>query len=72
MVKDEIDQRRFEWVRDGGLAARDCRPDDGEDAGADDRADAERRERPRPEGFLQLVFRILGIRDQLVDGLAAQ
>ena len=41
-------------------------------ARADNRADAERGQRPRPERFLETLPGLVGIRDQLVDRLAAQ
>ncbi len=50
----------------------DGRPYDGEDAGANDRADAEPGERPRPQRLLQPVFRLLRLGDQLVNGLACE
>ena len=41
-------------------------------SGADDGADAERRQRPGAEGFLQSLPWSLGFRNQLVDRLAAE
>src|SRR6185369_7043288 len=40
--------------------------------GTDDRANAQRGQRPRPEGLLETVARLVGFRNQLVDGLAAE
>jgi len=48
------------------------RTDDGEDAGADDRADAERGERPRPKGLLQRAIGFLRLADELVNRLAGK
>jgi hypothetical protein len=62
-------------VQDGWcieLLARDRGADDSEDAGADDGADAESGERPRPERLLEPMFRLLGVGDQLVNGLACE
>ena len=39
---------------------------------ADDRADAERGQRPWPQGFAQSMLRLVGLGDQFVDGFAAQ
>ena len=47
-------------------------PDDGEDAGADDGADAQRRERPRAKRLLQPPLRLFRLGDQLVDRLLAK
>ena len=43
-----------------------------ENSGADNRADAQRGQRPGAEGFLQPLPRGFGFGDQLVDRLAAQ
>ncbi len=69
---DVVDERR---VGDGGvgqLLAGDGGADDGEDARADDRADAERGERPRPEALLQRVLGFFRVADELVDRLAGE
>jgi hypothetical protein len=39
---------------------------------ADDCADAERRQRPRPERLAQAVLGLVGLSNQFVDGLSAQ
>ena len=46
--------------------------DNGEDSGADDRADAQRRQRPGPERLFQPMFRLLRLGDQLVNGLTRE
>jgi hypothetical protein len=43
-----------------------------EDAGADDGADSQRCQAPRPEGLLETVLRLFRLRDQLVDGLGGE
>ena len=62
-VKDGWD---FEVLASGGG------PGENENARADDGADTEGRKRPRAQGFLEPVARVFGVRDQLVDGLAAE
>ena len=62
-------------VCDGGvgkLLAGDGGADDGEDARTDDRADAERGERPGPERLLQRMLRLLGVADELVNRLSGE
>ncbi len=54
------------------LLARHGGADDGEDAGADNSADAERGERPGSERFFQSVFGLFRLADQLVDGFAGK
>ena len=43
-----------------------------EDSRTNNRADAERCQRPRAECFTEPVFRILGLRNQFVDGLTTK
>jgi hypothetical protein len=43
-----------------------------EDSAADDRADTERGQRPRAERFLEPVLGLLGVGDQLVNGLLGE
>src|SRR6185437_1798624 len=71
VMDQELQQRR---VQDGGgveLLARNRGADDGEDARADHRANAERGEAPGSERLLQPVLRLLGIGNQLVNGFGA-
>src|SRR5215470_5808065 len=71
-VDDQVEDLR---VQDGrGLKVFAGCGSAGEDeyAGSDDRADAQRGQRPRAEGFAKTVFGVLGFGDQLVDGLAAE
>jgi hypothetical protein len=46
--------------------------DDGEDAGTDDSANAESRERPGAQGLFQRMLGIFGFADQLIDGFAGK
>ena len=67
VVHQVIQQRR---VQDRGgieLLARDGSADHGENSRTDDRADAERGQRPGAERFLQTVLGQLRVADQLVD-----
>jgi hypothetical protein len=43
-----------------------------ENSCANDRPDTQRRERPRPESFAQAMAGVFGLRDQLVNGFAAE
>ena len=54
-----------------GIAADGC-ADDGEDAGTDDRADAEGGERDGAERLFEGVLGTLGVGDELVDGLGSE
>ena len=54
------------------LLAGDGRADDGEDARADHRANAQRGQRPRAERLFERVLRLLRVADQLVDRLAGK
>ena len=72
-VMDDVIRERA--VQDGGCVEflpGDRGADNGEDAGADDCADAESGERPRPERLLEPMFRLLRVGDQLVNGLARE
>ena len=71
-MNDVVRQRA---VQDGGgveFLACDGRPDDGEDARANNRADTEAGERPRAQRLFQPVFGLLRFGDQLVNGLARE
>jgi hypothetical protein len=72
VVQDEVDDRRALPVGQLGGVAADGRPDDGEDAGADDSTDAEGCERYGAEGLLERVFGQLGVGDEFVDGLGGK
>jgi len=71
-VHDVVGERCVEDRGGVELLSGNRGTDDGEDAGPDDRADAERGKRPRTESLLKPVLRFLGIGDQLVDGLAGK
>jgi len=67
-------------INDGGLVPRaglrwiaaDGRADDGEDAGTDDRADAEGGERDGAERLFEGVLGTLGVGDELVDRFGSE
>ena len=71
-MHDEIGQRRVQDRRGIELLAGNGGPDHGEDAGTDDRTDSQGGQRPRAKGFLQPVFRLLRLGDQLVDRLTRE
>ena len=56
MLDEEVEQGGVEDGRRVELLARDRCADNGEDAGADDCANAEGRKRPRPQGLFQPMF----------------
>ena len=62
MMDQIIAQRRVEKLDGVELLAGDGGANYRENAGADDRADAERRERPRAQGLLQTRARVLPTR----------
>jgi hypothetical protein len=65
--EEKVDYGRLVERTDSCGVAADGRPDDREDARADDGSDAQRGERDGAEGFLERVLRGFGVRDQLVD-----
>jgi len=70
VVHDVVSQWRVEDGRGVELLPGDGRSDDGENAGANDCADAEGGQRPRAERLLEPVFRLFRLGDQLVNRLA--
>ena len=54
------------------VLARHGRTDDRKDAGTDNRAYAQGRQRPGSEGFFQRVSRFFRLADQLIDRLAGK
>jgi len=72
MMNNVVGQRSVQdrWFVD--FLAGDGGADNGEDAGTDDGANAQRGERPRAKRLLQAMLCFLRIRDQLVDGLAGK
>src|SRR5271165_762388 len=71
-IQDQVEGLR---VQDGGRlkifsSRRGSRKH--ENSGTDNGADAERSKRPRPQRFTEPVRRVLRLRDQFVDGLAAE
>jgi hypothetical protein len=69
MMNQIFEYRRVEDRLRGKSLAGNGRAYYRENARADYRADPQRRERPRPQGFLEPVFGLFGVRDQLVNGL---
>jgi hypothetical protein len=71
-AEDEVDDGRVGPFLQLGWVAADGDADDGEDARADDCADAEGGERDRAERLAQRAIGPLGIGDQLVDRLGGE
>jgi len=71
-AQDEVDDRGL-IPRAGlrGVTADGC-ADDGEDAGTDDRADAESGERDGAERLFERVLGTLGVGDKLVDRFGSE
>jgi hypothetical protein len=69
---DVVGQRGVDEAGGIELLAGDGCADDGEDAGTDDCPDAQRRQRPRAEGFPEPVFGFFRLPDQLIDRLAGK
>src|ERR1700733_3709654 len=73
MMRDQkIEQWCVENRRGVELLSADRRPDYGENARSNHRANAESGERHRAQGLLQSSLRLLRVRDQLVDRLATE
>ena len=71
-MHDVVGQRRVQDGRGIEFLPGNGGADDGENAGANDRADAQCRQRPGSEGLFQTMFRFLRVGDQLVNGLACE
>jgi hypothetical protein len=69
VVDQVVQQRRIDDRLDIKLLPGDGGANNGEDAGADDRANPQRRKSNRAQRLLQPRLRTLRIRDQLVDRL---
>ena len=67
MVQDEVDDGRIGPFGESSRVSTDGSANDSEDAGADNRADAERGKRDGSECLLESVLRLLRFIDQLVD-----
>jgi hypothetical protein len=59
-------RRRFE------MFARRRRPGEHKDSGANNRPNAERSQRPRPQTFFQPMSRLVRLSDQLINGLSGE
>jgi hypothetical protein len=71
-MDDVVRERSIQDGRGVEFLASDGGPDHRKDAGADHSADAQGGQRPRAQGLLQPVFRLFGLRDQLIDRLARE
>jgi hypothetical protein len=69
MMQDEINDGGTLPVGQLFRVAADGSADDGEDAAANYRANAQRSERDRPQRFFQRCFRTLRFVDEFIDGL---
>jgi hypothetical protein len=72
VADEEVEQGGVEDRGFGEVLAADGGSDDGEDAGADDGADAQGDKRNGAEGFAESAFRLLGLGDELIDGLSGE
>jgi hypothetical protein len=72
VVHDVIGHRRIEDGRGVELLPGDGSANDSEDAGADDRADAQAGQRPRAERLFEPMLGLLRFGDQLVNGLTRE
>jgi len=72
MSEQVVDQRGVADLRGVEFLARHGGADDREDAGADNRADAESGEGPGAEGLFKRMLGILRFADQLIDRFAGK
>ena len=71
-IHNQVERLR---MQDGGslkIFSRGCRAGEYKNARPDDRSDAQRRQRPRAQRLTKPVLRVFRLRDQFVDGLAAE
>ena len=71
-IYDNVERLRVQNRRCLEILSSRRRPRQDKDSRANNRADAERRQRPRPERLAQTVRRIVRFRYQLVDRFAAE
>jgi hypothetical protein len=71
-IDDHVERLRMQDGWGLKIFARGRGAGEDKNARADDRANAERRQRPRAKSLAEPVFGTLGIRDQLVDRFAAE
>jgi hypothetical protein len=71
-IKDQIEDLRVQNGWHFKVLASSRGSGKHKNAGADDRANSERRQRPRPQRLLEPMFRTIGVRDQLVNGFTAE
>ena len=67
-ILENIQHLRMQQRRSGELTGRG-RTSENKDSRANDGADSERRQRPRPQSLLQPAFRPFRVGDQFVNGL---
>jgi len=72
VADEEVEQGGVEDRGGGEVLSADGGSDDGEDAGADDGANAEGDERDGAEGLAEPALRLLGLSDELIDGLSGE
>ncbi len=71
-IDDYVERLRVQEGRSLEIFSGGGGPGKNENAGTDDGADTKSGQRPRAQRFAEAVFRVLGVGDQLVDGLAAE
>ena len=71
-IHDHVERLRMQEGRRLEIFSRRRRSRKNENSRTDDGADAERRQRPRPQRLTEPVLRVLRLRDQFVDGLATE
>ena len=71
-IKDHIEDLRVQNRWHFKVLAGGRRSGKHKNAGADDRANSKRCQRPRPERLLEPMLGTIGVRDQLVDGFTAE
>ena len=71
-MQDEVENRSIQdgWNGERLAGCRRSRQD--ENAGADDRANTESRQAPRPEGLVQPLSRLFRVRNKSIDALGAE
>ena len=72
MINQIFEQRRVQDGTELQFLPSDCRTDNRENSGANHRANSQRRQAKPAQRFLELPFRILRFRYELVDILRAE
>jgi hypothetical protein len=71
-IGEEIEDLRVQNRRRFEMFPRRRSPGENKDTGANNRPDAERGQRPRPQTFFQPVSRLVRLSDQLINGLSGE